>query len=551
MAELLNEPIKKASSREDVGDPFRKPSQEELAEAEVRLGGVEFREPIIDNYSTVKAQGAKADVQWLAVTEAIRRAIIANPEARQTMVEFAGRPLSEVLPRQAVESIAEADDKTARLSALGGALLAVLKYDSVPDELLKPDIRTAPYLIRKGAEAENFAMTSRYYDSFDPEKEIENIKKRVDDRPGVTQAEKDLVVRRYRYARDVKLLSLMAELTDNPIDVSTAVDGLLTHELPSGTKLAVVDGALEEVSQLLDPRAWENRRQLKDRVYAVHVAGKEYVMKERKTTRHTDTPRHGHYDGLTSESEFKVARDFARLGAVREGDIEVRGEKPLGYVKFPDGYQFSLYEFEPDIDTYPKQELSQEIIASKSEYAEEFAQIQQRAKEIYAGQEYVMWGKERLIKKPWLLDFSRAARRQRKEYKNQPKPDELTFEEFAVLKANNLFAETHGLTSRAMSRLGYGDIDGQQRAYRIKKTGNRPTLEVIRYDYEYTYRDPGEERRLAAIKRQNNENGTSAHMRLSELREPGEVRIIQEAAAYALVEQTGWTIPAVLKREVK
>src|SRR5690606_17465649 len=117
----------------------------------------------------------------------------------------------------------------------------------------------------------------------------------------------------YRYARDVKLLGLMSELQDQPVSDLAPKDGLVTHEFKSGTKLVMTSEAYQANPSLLDPKTWEKRRQLKDRVYVVTVGGAEYIMKERKTDRHTDVKRSGHKDGLSSHQEFEVAKEFADL----------------------------------------------------------------------------------------------------------------------------------------------------------------------------------------------------------------------------------------------
>ena len=295
-----------------------------------------------ENDEIVQARGEVLDSRWLIITEAVRRAILSSAEARRIAIGYTAKPLSEALPQDALGQFAEVDPRTSRLvRAMRETLGSVLELASIPDELLIPDLRHAPPMQRKQAAIDSLGRVfgQQYYETT-----VKQIRRRVESIPGITEAERDLVARRYRYARDVKLLGLMAELQEQPVGSAEARDGVITHELKSGTKLVMKSEVFETSPTLLDPQKWEKRRQLKDRVYVVTVDGKDYIMKERKTPRHTDVKKHGHKDGLTSQHEFEVAKEFGDLGTITQGDVELRWEKPLGYVEFPDGYQFCLFE---------------------------------------------------------------------------------------------------------------------------------------------------------------------------------------------------------------
>lgn len=509
------------------------------SDLQARLDRIPFRTPVDDNDDR---DPKKVDKQWRATTEAIRRAVLTNPDTRSGIIGFIDRPLDEKLPDEVLNKITEVDERTKRFVGMGSAVMELLKLDSVPAELIDPDIKKAPDLVtRAGVER----MMKIYEKAgFDTRQRVEGLREEVLKQPGISKAEKNLVATRYRYARDVKLLALMAELHDNPFYASEPDnDGVVSYNLPSGTKLGMTTEVVETIPTLLDPQHWESREQLKDRVYRIVIKGKSYIMKERKTSRHMHTMRSGHWDGLTSAQEFRVARHFSELGPVRRDDVELHWEKPLGYVRLPDGYQFCLFEEESGLGYNFSEQLEQEIMASKEEYAEEFAKIQQRAKEIYDSEEYDLWGERGDVRiKPKWFNITSDARRKRKLYKSLPAPDELTFEEFSKLKALSLFPEARDLLSEITLSHGYIDHDSNQYAFRLRK-GKRPTLEIIRFDYEYSVYSPEEAERRMRYKADSDQSGYSALSRLQDQRTTIYERMIASAASYAMVEKTGLTIP--------
>ncbi len=517
----------RAQVEADLADvPFRQPIVDDYDPAVHDLqAGEDFwarRDRVLENEAANKARDAKIDYEWLALTEAARRAIITLPEVRHRAAAFTVEPLSETLPQKAISELAESDPRTARLARLMGKTLeSVLELSPVPDELLTPDLGHAPSLLRKEDEIDSLtgwkSDTSEHYDDL-----LQDTRRQVEQFPGITDAERDLVARRYRYARDVKLLGLMAELQDQPLGSVEAKDGVITHELKSGTKLVMTSEAFESSPTLLDPQKWEKRRQLKDRVYVVTVDGREYIMKERKTSRHTDVKKNGHKDGLTSQQEFEVAKEFSDLGTIRQGDIELRWEKPLGYVEFPDGYQFCLFESEPNLKTDgPKHQLAREILDSADEYTEEFEQVRERAKQVYDERKDLLRG----------FDDRDA---------EVAKPNELTFEEFAQLKANYVVEEAKELLSQITLDHGYANSDMDGYAFRLHK-GNRPTLEIIGFDFEYYAKDPKTVEHITRSRQQSNEKGDHARMRA--YRAFSDTRAIALAASFGMMEQMGWKIP--------
>ena len=152
-----------------------------------------------------------------------------------------------------------------------------------------------------------------------------------------------MITKRYKYARDVKMLALGAEITEQE-SVAPNEDGEIL--LPSGIKLVIDVSKDTKRTDLLSPHLWERRRQLKDRVYEIDVNGRKYILKEKKTARHTDTKEGGHREGRLSSEEFETAQHFQENGTVSNGRLSVGWEQPVGYSSYP--YQhFINYDY-PD-----------------------------------------------------------------------------------------------------------------------------------------------------------------------------------------------------------
>ncbi len=378
---------------------------------------------------------------------------------------------------------------------------------------------------------------------------LDHTRQQVERSPGLSNAEKELVARRYRYARDVKMLGLMAELHDQPMESTQAEDGLITHQLSSGTKLVMTEEAYSTAPSLLDPESWEGRQELHDRVHKGQVNGKEYILKERKTARHMSTVKGGHVDGLTSEQEFRVAQEFADLGTIRRGDIELRWEKPLGYVEFPDGFQFCLFESEPGMSTgRSTPPLARDILAARGEYEAEYQEVSQRAKEIYEQRKDLLWNVEPdagTLPPPKRIALSRAARRHKRLYREQQEqpesqPDKLTFEEFAGLTASHMVDDGWKLLQQTVLDRGYVDRETDGYGLRLRK-GKRPTLEVIGFDFEYYKTDPESASQIKRNIEDSNERGMSAQLHAS-FKVPYD-RAITRAASYAMLESKGFKLP--------
>jgi len=513
------------------------------AEVTADLASIPFRTPVVDNDHSVyerkfletegrysrridehqrsnEEANANLDHDWLVLTEDIRQQVIDNPSVRKVLVKYVSEPLGEDIPRQAIGELSAQDERLAKTTVgLQGTVGSLLDLETVPDEVIKPDIyHTDPLMTPDNAYDELARTKSSYPDRY--EEVLANLRERVVNSPGTTGLEKRLIARRYRFARDIKMLSLMAELQDNLPENPEIDSDLVTHELPSGTKMVMTAEAFEASPELLDPSKWESRRQIKDRVYTITVDGKPYIMKERKTSRHTDVLKNGHQDGVNSAEEFATAREFAERGRIETDEIIVRWENPVGYVEFPDGYQFSVFESEPDLgNTMPVYKLTDAIKAAPNEYAEEFEQLRSQAQEIL---------NNKLDNIPIHLRPDASG--------NFP---DLTYEEFAEIKANFMESYAKELLSNRTNELGYTNRDMDGFAF-IVHTEPKPKLEIIGFDFEYYRRDPDSAQQQIDRIAERNENGERAkHWNYY----VSQMSPAAKAASYAMMEEIGIKMP--------
>ena len=400
------------------------------------------------------------------------------------------------------------------------ALYHLLSLDVIPEASLVPDISTAPHLYRRGTAVEKLYRYKTTKDTTDSEykEALEFIKEKP---PGVTQSERKLVAMRFRYARDVKLLALMAELSlDNDCNiVFDEGSNSVKRKLPSGTILSLDSVVFESTPELLDPRRWQSRRMIKDRVFSLMINGRRYIMKERKTTRHEDVKEHGHVDGLTSNEEFQVARELSQQGTIEEGDIKLRYEKPLGYVEFRDGYQFCLFEAEPELITYrPLFELESIILSSPDVYRAEYNELVERARKLTLDREDL---------------FVHTAR-------GNDDQGLLTFEEFAKLKSYYLIEAAIDLLSQNTEQRGYSNKDKFGYGFKVDTKDRRALLEILGFDFEYYERSPEQSHAIRSSKVKIDDNTNAIKDKSMDVF--GERREVV-AASYIILMDMGYPLP--------
>ncbi len=385
-------------------------------------------------YQALAGEMAAADIQpliqprerygheWRYVTAALRQDMN-DPAVRRELIGYNSRPPSETLPAEAMHTLARIDRHVAQLETIyDEALVPYLDQPPIPDEIIGRDLRSA-------------ALPSR------------TIR---------------MVAERYAFARDLKLLGLIAELkeTGGP-DFDAQGDCVL----PSGTRLHVDPKQPITTRPLLNPDNWEGREKIKDRVHKLTIDGQPWIMKERKSSRHTDLPDRGYRPGLTSAEEFAIGREMQETGEVKEGWVHLVWEDPLAYVEYPDGpggapsTQFIITKYEPGMLVY--------------ESAPEFGTERRRV----AG----------------AVEAAILARRVtfEGEYQSARAEDpQLRFEAFAHRLTNRLIAQAEHLYDQTLQDHGLRRTDAN-RGMGFKLPGPRDEgfeLMVIGFDLEYVER---------------------------------------------------------------
>ena len=403
--------------------------------------------------------------EWVDASAAVLRAM-GDAEVRQTLMGFAATPVSEKLPQQMLEALPhtpaldEARDRTPLLSEF-------LALPAVPDERIVPTLQKAsPLRIPGGLFGDQGLGT-------------------------ISEAEHNLIDDRYTMAREVKLLALGAELTETGLPQPDETGHV---ELPSGISIQVDPERADEAVQLLDPTNWESRRKMKDRVHSIRVGGKSYVMKERKTERHTDTvdpARRPSFEPITgSAKEFAVAREFAANPTERD-DYLLTWERPLGYVTYPDGFEFVVFDHEEGLqdERTAGLELRRLILDNPTEYQEEYQQIQARSQEFKHYPAVVRAAEHRL---PRTLVGALALLAMRGVGLGPKSLDKqrVTFDDFAAAKAAQIVAQGIDVHRAELRSRGYVDPDSDGVLYRVDPATRR--LEVIGFDFERYFQPDAE-----------------------------------------------------------
>lgn len=443
-----------------------------------------------------------ANAQWMRVTEAIRQDVIAGGVVRGVVAGFVTAPLSEALPRLVIDQVAAVDSRIARIAArYSNRLGVILNLPEVPDEQIVPDISNAKSL--KTVEGMRRNLQSLGYQEDDPrfEEHLEDYIRFAEESGqfsyGITQQERILIAQRYRFARDMKIMALGAEILAQPAH-SVRFDEAGRVRLPSGVQIAVDTSQADQRADMLNPVLWESRIQLKDRVYVIEIAGRKYILKEKKTARHTDTKKGGHQESISSEEEFETARFFQQHGNMDEGDVALRWEKPIGFVTYPDGFQFTVFEYEEGIKAGYSSEIAQDltrrIMAHPNEYQQEYAQIRAEATK-HKGDikldPYEQYRYEEIEKEERRRASSISSRLARLVRRRASVPrtreeieNEFTFEQFAMLKALSMTTHADEIYNRAVYGNNYINSDGDGTAFRIHDQ-NGLRLEIIGFDFEY------------------------------------------------------------------
>lgn len=473
--------------------------------------------------------------EWALLTEAVKREMLSDPEVRRSLLKFSGKSVSEDLADEAIHLLAKGDERIARLATrYGESLGTYLSLSAIPDDQLQPDVSYAPSLQSPEKVLE---LMESVYGKNTPQYN-EALQQRVDGGDflrGITAHERLLVLTRYAFARDVKILALGAEILNQGSKVAFDEAGEVV--LPSGIRMVIDSSDPEVRSDFLNPHAWEKRKQFKDRIYEIEVNGRRYFLKEKKTARHRDTKKGGHKEGRSSSEEFAVAKHLQDKGTVGQGNINLTWEKPVGFVEYPDGFQFSVFEFEEGLqgDTWFNQQLAEGIMNHREQFEDEFVLLCSLASKFKNSPE--LSGYQNRDSVSGLKAIVQWLRR------SKPKPEEpesLTYEGFAKVKAFRMERQAGRLMRETVLNLGYtnSDIDGY--AYRIHSNKDELKLEIVGFDFEY-YRETSAER-LAEIRERQNEHDPMFETRISfgqHWSDGSPVTLMERATYLALLEAEG------------
>lgn len=420
----------------------------------------EKREPILDIEGEKAYPAEVIETQWQRATEVVKQDLPDNPELRQALLPVMTTPVSEVLPGTFLRKAAEHDPRLAKLlTRYTHELGNYTALPSVPEEAIGPNLTNASQLLVVQEVKRNL---EKLYppDSDTFRQRMEIYIKTGSFTQGITPQEKALLLRRYRMARDTKIIALGAEILH---EGGITMDDHGEAHLPSGTVIQADLTQKDTIRDILTPHLWEHRRELKDRVHTIGVNGKEYLLKERRTSRHKDT--HGdHPDVRSSADEFAVAQLFQEKGAREEDNVRLQWERPLGYVTYPDGFQFSVFETEQNLidEQTSKMELAKLIDANPDQFMEEFHRVRDKTAQFYDR----------------VRELSTQKNRSR---------TELTFAEFARVKSLRLHRYSRELMHRTIAETNYKnkDIDGIAFRPHIDSKSGKVTLQIVGFDFEH------------------------------------------------------------------
>lgn len=441
---------------------------------------IDRRVPVLDSENGVDFEAMRR--QWLLITEAVRREILVNYQYRQIIVPFCQTPVSETLPLEFYDAVSHSGTFAAKVcQRYAQSLGTFLNIPTVPDEALTPDITYSPNL--PPPPEEMYASQMRYLMEGDPDPADTLHRYGEADffTLGTTPAERKLVAERYVMARDVKMLSLGAEMTD-VLELNAQSPSSNELVLPSGIHIVIDQDLMASHADLLQPHIWEKRRQVKDRVYEITVGGKPYILKEKKTARHTDTKKGGHQEGNTSAMEFEIAKLFYKTGVVQTNELSVTWEQPIGYVEFPDGFQFTVFSFEQELipDAWAHRSLVTELLEHEDKYLAEY----QAALALVPA----------YLDHPLVKKYQRPERRSRmtqiggllsQRFKPTQPPPLLTVVEYLQVKAFLMIQNVDEMRTQQIKQFGFTNSDLDGYAYQVKSIEEGAHLVTTGFDFEY------------------------------------------------------------------
>lgn len=423
----------------------------------------------------------RLDKQWLLLTEVIRRNILTNSKTRKAVQRYITEPIGESLPNFFLNDLSFNIKILKLKEKYKNEIWKYLELESIPEEKIVSDIKYAESITKP---EENIKLLKGLYGSDTPEY-YRYLKKYIDSGiflVGITAEEKLIIAQRYRFARDIKLLALQAEVLDNQNIIKN--NNSKEVILPSGTIINIHLKNHRKNQELLNPQNWKKRRQIKDRVYEIKVGSSKYILKEKKTARHIDTFDKGHESGLTSKEEFETAKYFQENCIVEQGNIKVNWEKPVSSVTFPDGFQFTIFEYEDSLfkKKYTTEDLSKSILKHRKQFEDEYIVIKKMAKKFKDYSKVLLFENKYENTESGLKTILEWIDLKKK------KKLELSFEDFAEVKAIRMERQAEFAIRENIVKNGYINKDTDEYSYKINLKNGKLQLEIFGYDFEYFFK---------------------------------------------------------------
>jgi len=461
---------------------------------------LERRVPVLPRESHPEIESRVIEQQWSALLDELRKLIGTDPGLRKKMADFSSAKITEETAFACMQALAERSPVIQRLLQTSAELKMYLALPAVPEAALAVHVKGTPssitperYLESKLLEHADGPITAEVYEEVHARlSELSGLKLF---HMGITPEERLLILRRYRFARDVKFLALAASVDEVPPLEPERKDPFVTWTLPSGVQLTGEREREQELAELfLHSGAWQKRKQIKDRVYEVSIGGKRYILKEEKTSRHEDTS--GNFSevriGHVAKEEYAIAKLLQAQGRLKQGDVAVHWEAPQCFVSFPDGYRFVVFSFEERLQDgqAAHRTLTQAILKRREAFEAEF-QADRVLTAAYLRDPRSLFGE-----KSFTESFLETVVRKIQDMGSHE--DALTFEDFALVKAQAMLDAAQRLMKRAQrkSRLKNLDENPNDSAYRVNMTDDGVTLEIVGFDFEFYIRMSPEEAKL-------------------------------------------------------
>jgi hypothetical protein len=438
---------------------------------DISVDEIPHRKAILDEESVKKFPENIIDHQWLLFSEAAKREVLVNSAMREAILSLIAQPVDQLLPAKFMSLVLKTSQKIDRLTKRHlDQIFQYLNLPVVPEEAFQPDFQHTSFL--------RDPNHSDYLDKRWGKSLLIQDLKANRFLEGVTIEEKKLAIKKYRIARDIKLIVLSAAFMQEQPEKK---DGKQLFK--NGIELDTIN--IKNHQSLFEPINWVKRRIIKDRVYEIEVGGKKYILKERKTSRHTDTKSGGHQSGLLSQQEFEVAKDLTNQEIEAE-KIIIEWEKPIASITFPDGFQFVVFEFNNNLISREKttETIYNLILQNKDQFKKEYQEIATLLKK---------FSKHKLLKtyrRDLFLGYNLR----------------LSFESYARIKSIFWQHLARKRMNEAMLEHGYANSDFDGYAFEInEKEKSNLYLEIFGMDFEYFYKLSEEDKERIRKNRSSND----------------------------------------------